>query len=180
MRPERIVCIILNISESLECHSAKHGLNCCHRPTMCHRWAQVTEQFLQSPDVVNTSERRLRGRGLQCLQPGVGTETETCGQTRRLGRGWAETQTEGVEECDVWLSLLATGAGPGQGHPPTQGQLRLRLRHSDSLSAISCHGPAHVTSPDIGPSSGEYWAQVQNSGVISVHPDPRPRSQPQL
>ena len=52
---------------------------------------------------------------------------------QRLGGlgGVAPTQTE----C-VWLSLAT--AGPGQGHPPTQGQLRLRLRHSLSVVSSGC------------------------------------------
>ena len=93
---------------------------------------------------------RLRGRGLQCLQPGVGTETETW--VSRHG-DWAAAGRRlrrrlGVEECDPVSGF----------HWPLLALSRviLRLRvNSDSgsdtqthyqLSVVRC-GPGLLTSP---------------------------------
>ena len=161
MRPERIVCII----------QSRISLNHLNVTSLNTVYSVATGPGLVTGGLVSLDKSSkvlmlstLVSGGWEAERPGTAVfaagsrdrDWDLSVQTRRLGGCWAETQTEtrsgGVWSC-VWLSLAA--AGPVQGHPPTQGQLRLRLRHSDSLSAISCEErarAAHVTSPDIGPS----------------------------
>ena len=125
---------------------------------------------------------RLRGRGLQCLQPGVGTETETWvsrhGDWAAAGRRLRRREWRSVILCLAFTGRCwpCPGSSSDSGSTPTPTPtLRLTISYQLWGAGPGCSRHLARHWPEC---RAQYWAQVQTQ-VWCVHPDPRPRSRPQ-